>query len=421
MTTFFIDQNTNIINTDIANRIAQEYQTPTYIYDRNIFESKFKSLEKCLSGLDFLICFAVKANSNLTILNRMSRLGSGFDIVSGGELHRVLAAGGQADKTVFAGVGKTKDEIQLGLSRGIRFFNIESSQELELINTVANEMSCSAKISIRINPNIPVDTHPYLATGINESKFGVPLTDLEGMSDFIKSNSKLELVGISSHIGSQINDIGAYKMSLEQLMSTANYFNSKGANVSTVDLGGGLAISYSGQYEPINLDLYGAMIKSTLSGTNFSLIIEPGKFLVAECGVLLTKVLYKKKNGDKEFLILDCGMNDLMRPSLYDANHKMDVIGKENFGANNLYDIGGPVCESGCMMAAGRKLPEVQQGDLIAIRDAGAYGFTMASNYNTRPRPAEILTEEDGSFIVIRNRETIKQILSNEELESLQI
>jgi diaminopimelate decarboxylase len=405
--------------TDVIKNIVKEYGTPTYVYQKYILEAQYLKLKNALSGLDAQICYAVKANSNLTILNRLARLGSGFDIVSGGELHRVRAAGGDIQKTVFAGVGKTKEEIQLGLASNIRFFNVESIEELHHIESIASEMSTTACVSFRINPNISVETHPYLATGINESKFGIALNDISQLYDSIKNSKHLKLVAVDCHIGSQISDINPYQTALTQLLSIAAELSAKGAPINTIDLGGGLGVSFSGQYEPINLDLYGQMITKHMAGSGYSLIVEPGKFLVTECGSLVTQVLYKKKNADREFLITDAGMNDLMRPSLYQAYHHMDVIGKESNPLTHSYDIGGPVCESGCMMATNRPLPHTESQDLIAIRDAGAYGFSMASNYNTRTRPAEVLIESDGSFNLIRRREDIKHLISDEELESL--
>ena len=406
--------------TEVIKNIVKEYDTPTYVYQKNILESQYLKLKNVLSAVDAKICYAVKANSNLTILNRLARLGSGFDIVSGGELHRVRAAGGDIHQTVFAGVGKTKEEIQLGIASNIRFFNVESIEELRHIETIASNMSTTANISFRINPNISVETHPYLATGINESKFGIALSDINELYDSIKDSKHLKLVAVDCHIGSQISDINPYETALIQLLQVASELTGKNAPINTIDLGGGLGVSFSGQYEPINLDLYGQMITKHISGSGYSLIVEPGKFLVTECGSLITQVLYKKKNAGREFLILDAGMNDLMRPSLYQAHHHMDVIGKESHPKDHKYDIGGPVCESGCMMATDRSLPYTESLDLIAIRDSGAYGFSMSSNYNTRTRPAEVLVESDGTFNLIRRREDIKSLLHDEELESLQ-
>jgi diaminopimelate decarboxylase len=396
-------------------REIQEFGTPLYVYEEAVFDQQYKQLEAALNPLPHLICFAVKANSNLSILKKFSQKGAGFDVVSGGELHRVIAAGGDTSKVVFAGVGKSKDEIRLGLASNIKFFNVESIEELHAIEAIAQEMSLVAPISIRVNPNINVDTHPYLATGIHESKFGIPSSEVLALYNATKHSKYLAWIGVDAHIGSQISDVTPYQEALSQLRTLANTLRQLGAPIKTIDLGGGLGISFSGQYEPLDLSAYSTMIKTTLAGDDYELVVEPGKYLIAAAGSIITKVLYKKKNLDKEFLILDAGMNDLMRPSLYQAHHKTVLLGKESAPATHRYDLGGPVCESGCMFATEEALPETHAGEYLMIKDAGAYGFSMASNYNTRPRPAEVLIELDGTKRLIRRRETIKELFALEK------
>jgi diaminopimelate decarboxylase len=399
----------------LSKKEIEEFRTPLYLYQESIFTHQFQQLQSALKNIPHLICFAVKANSNLSILKKFSLLGSGFDIVSGGELHRVIAAGAEMSKVVFAGVGKTNDEIRLGLASGIKFFNVESSEELFVIEAIAKEMSLTAPVSLRVNPNINVDTHPYLATGIDESKFGIPATEVISLYNHLKTSQYLSLIGIDAHIGSQVSDIAPYKETLKQLLSLANELRRLGAPIKTIDLGGGLGISFSNQYSPIDIKGYGLMIQELLNGTDYELVIEPGKFLIAESGSIISKVLYKKKNGGKEFLILDAGMNDLMRPSLYQAHHKIELLGKEHAPLTHTYDIGGPVCESGCIFSKNEKLPETNAGDFVIIKDAGAYGFSMSSNYNTRPRAAEVLIEADGTKRIIRRREETKELFAQEK------
>ena len=392
-----------------------EFKTPLYVYSERVFTEQFNTLHNSLTGIDHLICFAVKANSNLSIIKKFAHLGAGFDIVSGVELRRVTAAGGNHKKIVFAGVGKTDDEIRLGLASDIRFFNVESIDEIIHIESIAKEMSQTARISFRINPNISVDTHPYLATGLDNSKFGIPLDQIPAVYEQFKSSTHLSVVGVDCHIGSQISEIAPFKESLTQLIRIADLLRQAGAPIKTIDLGGGMGVSFSGQYKPLDITEYGAMVKSMMKPTPYSLVVEPGKYLIAEAGQLITKVLYVKKNAAREFLILDAGMNDLMRPALYQAHHKTVIVGQESVIGTHRYDLGGPVCESGCIFSTDELLPEAKNGDFLAICDAGAYGFSMASNYNTRGRPAEVLIELDGTARLIRKREEVRELFEHEK------
>lgn len=394
---------------------VSEFGTPLYVYEEEIFESQFLKLSDSLSEVPHKLCYAVKSNSNLTILSKLACLGSGFDIVSGGELHRVLAAKADCSSIVFAGVGKTEDEIRLALASEIRFFNIESHDELNLIEAVAKEMSVVARVSFRVNPNIAIDSHPYIATGNSENKFGISIEEILHLSKQVLQSKHLSLIALSSHIGSQISDITPYEETLIKLIKLADELNLNGAKIKTIDLGGGLGVSFSGKYTPLDLKEYSDMIKFHLRNTDYNIIVEPGKFIIAESGSLITKILVRKKQGTKEFLIVDAGMNDLMRPALYNAFHAMHLL-DSNSRELETYNIAGPVCESGCVFAYDYQLQKAKTDDLLAIRDAGAYGFSMASNYNSRPRPAEVLIQKDGSYNLIRPREDIRSLFESEKI-----
>ena len=395
-------------------RATREYGTPLYAYDSRIIEKQYLKLKNSLGRIPHEICFAVKSNSNLSILNFMTRLGAGFDIVSGGELHRVLKAGGAASRTVFAGVGKTVSDIKFGLFSDIRFFNVESAAELQLIKQIAESEKTTAQVSIRINPNISVNTHPHLTTGLNSSKFGVPREEVPALWESVKDSRAIRFVGIDCHIGSHISELAPLEEAYQSVLETADALKVLGAPIEYIDFGGGLGISYSGHYEPLDVAAYGAMIQRITKNTPYTVIVEPGKFLIAESGMLLTEVLYTKTNGSKKFAITSAGMNDLIRPSLYDAYHKIEVLGRESEAATEVIDVVGPVCESGCFFAHDRKMPPVNAGDILVIKDAGAYGFSMASNYNSRPLPAEILITSDDEYKLIRKRDVIEDLYRNE-------
>lgn len=406
---------TDNLPSTLIEKAVQEFGTPLYIYDTRIMERQFRALYSSLKGSNHIICFAVKANSTLAVLERFARFGAGYDIVSGGELHRVLKAGGDPRKTVFAGVGKSEEEIRFALASEVLFLNVESVQELEVIEQVALSMQTVAPVSLRINPHLSLETHPYLATGSKESKFGIPIPDVDGIWKKIKDKKHLKLIGIDCHIGANIFDPTAFETAAQDVVAVADSLRAQGAPISYVDFGGGMGVSFSGHYTPIDIDAYGKTLIRCVGDRPYTLIVEPGKYLITEAGILVTKVAYTKQNGPKNFVVTDAGMNDLIRPALYQAYHKIEPL-HPTTAASQRVDIVGPVCESGCFLAKDREFPKVERGDLLVIRDAGGYGFTMASNYNTRPRPAEVLIESESEYKLIRARETIEDLIKHEYL-----
>jgi diaminopimelate decarboxylase len=399
----------DIFSNSQLTQLARQHGTPLYVYSEVQIRQNYNALAQACKELRPQICYAVKANGNLSILQLIAALGGGFDIVSEGELHRVLVAGGDAQKVVFSGVGKTRSEIACALERGIRFFNAESAAEIEVIEAVATEKGRRAPLSLRLNPNINPKTHKYLSTGIHSSKFGIPLAEAREILPRILSSKALQLVALDCHIGSQLTELAPLEEAYRELLQIANEFRQAGAPVDCLDVGGGIGISYSGNVEPFSFADYGAMITRVFKGTPYAIVLEPGRSIVGDAGVLLTEVLYLKKNGERSFVVVDAGMNDLIRPSLYEAYHRIDLVSRQGKG-NAPIDIVGPVCESGCYFAKQRAMPELQHGDLLAIRDAGAYGMAMASEYNARRLPAEILIEENGHARVIRNRESYEDL-----------
>jgi diaminopimelate decarboxylase len=396
--------------------LAARYGTPLYVYEEAVIARQFRQLSEALHGRRHTICYAVKANPNLSILRLIHDLGGGFDIVSEGELRRVQAAGGEMSRVVFSGVGKRASEIQAALAGGIRLFNVESASELRLIEALARETGKRAPISFRINPDISFETHPYLATGVKSSKFGVPVKEALLLGELAVKSEWLDLIGVDCHIGSQINEIAPLKQGYEAVIELARHFRSCGASVRYLDLGGGLGVGYSGHYLPLDLKLFGGMLSELSLDDSFELIFEPGKFLVAEAGSLLSRVITIKENDGKRFVIVDAGMNDLIRPALYEAFHKIEKIGESGGELAEVVDIVGPVCESGCYLARARELPRLIEGDLIAIRDAGAYCFSMASSYNSRRLPAEVMVDESGEERLIRKRDEFSDLWRNEVL-----
>ena len=406
-----------MITADTYRKLAKQFGTPLYVYSEASIREQFTRLDRALGKLPHLICLAVKANSNLAILRLVSESGGGFDVVSEGEFRRVLAAGGDSKKIVFAGVGKTKDEISYALSQGLRMFNVESPSELRLIATVAKEMGKVAPVSFRINPDVSVDLHPYIATGLRTSKFGMPVAEALKIWEEFKDSPQLSLVGVDCHIGSNINEIDPLKLAYSRILEAAQEFERRGAKLRYLDIGGGLGVSYSGHYDPLDLDKWSAALKSVVSATNYEIIVEPGKFLVAEAGSLVAQVLFLKTNYEHRFAIVDAGMNDLIRPALYEAYHKIELVtadGRPTGAELREVDVVGPVCETGCFFAKSRALPPLTEGDLLVIRDAGAYGFTMASNYNSRRLPAEVMINLNGEARLIRRREAYAELWRNE-------
>lgn len=397
---------------DLA-ELAEQVGTPTYVYSRATIERHWLAFDAALAGVEHLVCYAVKANSNLAVLNLMARLGSGFDIVSVGELERVIAAGGDPAKVVFSGVGKRADEIQRALEVGIHCFNVESESELERINAVAQMMGVKAPISLRVNPDVDAKTHPYISTGLKQNKFGIAIEHAPEVYLRAAEMEHLTIVGVDCHIGSQLTEVAPFVDALDRVLKLVDDLYMKGIALSHIDLGGGLGITYKDETPPLPGD-YAAPLLDKLAGRDLKVLIEPGRAIVGNAGVLLTKVEYLKHHEEKNFAIVDAAMNDLMRPALYQAWQAIiPVLPREN-EAPRQYDVVGPVCETGDFLGKERSLA-LHEGDLLAVRSSGAYGFTMSSNYNTRPRAAEIMVDGD-QVHVVRERETVQQLYSGEHL-----
>ena len=392
--------------------IAERFGTPTYVYSRAHIEAQYRAYADALSGTPHLVCFAVKANSNLGVLNVLARLGAGFDIVSRGELERVLAAGGQADKIVFSGVGKTRDDMRRALEVGVHCFNVESTDELERLQVVAAEMGVRAPVSLRVNPDVDAGTHPYISTGLKENKFGIAIADAEDVYIRAAQLPNLEVIGVDCHIGSQLTTLSPFVDALDRLLALVDRLSECGIQLRHLDLGGGLGVRYRDEEPPLAGD-YIKAVRERLDGRDQALMFEPGRFIVANAGVLLTRIEYLKHTEHKDFALVDAAMNDLIRPALYQA--WMDVTAVQpRDGATRNYDIVGPICETGDFLAKEREMA-LAEGDLLAVHSAGAYGFVMSSNYNTRGRTAEVLVDGDQAFEV-RRRETVTELFAGESL-----
>lgn len=391
--------------------IAAEYGTPCYVYSKQALKQAFTDFSAGLQGTNHLVCFAVKANPNIAILNVFAKLGAGFDIVSGGELARVLAAGGNPQKIVFSGVGKNADEMGAALNAGIFCFNVESASELVRLNAVAGEMGKIAPVSLRVNPNVDAKTHPYISTGLKNNKFGVAFEDALDVYTQAAAMPNIAVHGVDCHIGSQITELSPFIDALDRVLSLVDALDAKGIHISHIDVGGGIGITYADEIPPAFSD-YAQAILAKIGARRVKLLFEPGRALVGNAGVLLTKVEYIKKTESKNFAIVDAAMNDLMRPALYDAYHEIVPL-TPRAGESTIYEIVGPVCESGDFLGHDRALNLIE-GDLLAIQSAGAYGMSMASNYNTRPRAAEIMVDGDKTF-VIRQREKITDLFALEK------
>ncbi|AHF65358.1 MULTISPECIES: diaminopimelate decarboxylase [Pseudomonas] len=392
--------------------IAERFGTPTYVYSRAHIEAQYRAYADALSGMPHLVCFAVKANSNLGVLNVLARLGAGFDIVSRGELERVLAAGGKADKIVFSGVGKTRDDMRRALEVGVHCFNVESTDELERLQVVAAELNVRAPISLRVNPDVDAGTHPYISTGLKENKFGIAIADAEDVYVRASQLPNLEVLGVDCHIGSQLTTLEPFIDALDRLLDLVDRLGDCGIHLRHIDLGGGLGVRYRDEEPPLAAN-YIKAVRERLAGRDLGLMFEPGRFIVANAGVLLTQVEYLKHTEHKDFAIVDAAMNDLIRPALYQA--WMDVTAvRPRDGAARTYDIVGPICETGDFLAKSRELA-LAEGDLLAVHSAGAYGFVMSSNYNTRGRAAEVLVDGSQAFEV-RRRETVTELFAGESL-----
>ena len=393
-------------------KIAQQFDTPTYVYSKAALTQAFNNFKAGLAGTDHLVCFAVKANPNMAILNLFAKLGAGYDIVSGGELARVLAAGGDPQKIVFSGVGKSADEMRAALSAGIFCFNVESSSELVRLNKIAGEMGKIAPISLRVNPNVDAKTHPYISTGLKNNKFGVAFDDAISVYEAAAAMPNIAVHGVDCHIGSQITELSPFIEALDLILGLVDALNAKKISISHIDVGGGIGITYSDETPP-DFAQYAQAIINKIGKRSVKLLFEPGRALVGNAGVLLTTVEYLKMSEAKNFCIVDAAMNDLMRPALYDAYHDIQAVKPRN-GTLETYEIVGPVCESGDFLGHDRAL-DLVEGDLLAIMSAGAYGMSMSSNYNTRARAAEIMVDVDRAF-VIRQREKIADLFSLEQL-----
>jgi len=385
--------------------LAQRYGTPLYIYDFDAMAERYESLKDAFAGHKSLILYAIKANSNLSTIANFAALGSGADCVSIGEVRRALTAGIERYKIVFSGVGKRDDEIEEALREGILLINLESEAEMKRVEAIARQMGAEARISIRVNPNVDPQTHPYISTGLHENKFGVDINTAKRMYIYAKNSDHLDPVGIHFHIGSQLTELSPVAEAVQIVADLTRSLRAIDVDIKFFDVGGGLGVVYDDE-TPINVEEYADMIIKSIKGMDLTIMCEPGRYLTAEAGVLLTRVLYEKQNGDKRFVIVDAAMNDLMRPTLYHASHRIEYLG-ENTGDKTPADIVGPICESGDWLAKDYLLPPTKHNDLLAVQTAGAYGFTMSSNYNTRGRAAEIAIE-DGKPRMIRDRENFE-------------
>jgi diaminopimelate decarboxylase len=395
--------------------------TPCYVYSRATIERHWRAFDSALGARPHLVCYAVKANSNLAVLNVLAKLGSGFDIVSLGELERVLRAGGSADKIVFSGVGKTAEEMQRALDVGIRCFNVESSAELSLLEQVAAEKGVQAPVSLRVNPDVDAKTHPYISTGLKDNKFGIAIDDALEVYQVIADSEHLKVEGVDCHIGSQLTEVKPFIDALDRVLVLVDRLAEKNIHLHHLDLGGGLGIRYQDETPPLPEEQMAAVMQ-LLQGREFAheieILIEPGRAIVGNAGILLTRVQYIKHNEDKNFAIVDAAMNDLMRPALYQAWQAITPVIENSTmqprRQSKTYDVVGPVCETGDFLGKQRELA-IEQGDLLAVLSAGAYGFTMSSNYNSRPRVAEIMVDGD-EYQVVRKRETVEQLFANETI-----
>lgn len=411
---YFNYQKDNLFAENVSVKdIITQHGSPCYIYSRATFEKHWKAFDQAFGKHPHLICYAVKANSNIAILNVLARLGSGFDIVSLGELERVLAAGGDPKKIVFSGVGKREDEIIAALKIGIRCFNIEVSGELDRINQLAGQLGVVASISFRVNPDVDAKTHPYISTGLKENKFGIAIQ--QALSEYRRAAKmdNIKIIGIDCHIGSQLTETAPFLAALDKVLDIINTLKHDGIELHHIDLGGGLGIRYQNEQPPEPAE-YVAAILEHLGNTDYEIALEPGRAIAGNAGILITRVEYLKPTEHKNFAIVDAAMNDLVRPSLYSAWQEIIPVNKESSASEKKWDIVGPVCETGDFLGKDRDLC-LAPNDLLAIRSSGAYGFTMSSNYNSRPRTAEIMV--DGNKVhVIRERETIPQLWAGEKL-----
>lgn len=397
--------------------LANRFGTPLYVYSATTIRQRMRTFAAAFRGFPHTVCYSLKANSNLSVLRVLAATGCGFDVVSGGELQRVLRLGKKyAKKVVFSGVGKTREELLLALKSGALLFNVEGASELGVLADCAARSKRTARVAIRVNPDVSADTHPYIATGLQQHKFGVPLEEARSLYAHAAKEKYLQVAGVSVHIGSQIVDVAPFTAAMERVAGLVRQLRSDGHRIEHVDAGGGLGIPYqdveASGFEQ-SVAQYAAALARPLRGLDVHLLLEPGRSIVGPAGALLTRVVYRKTNGSKQFLIVDAAMNDLMRPSLYNAHHEIALVAPRNNAPQEVVDVVGPICESGDFFARARTLPKVEEGDLLAILDAGAYGFVLASNYNARPRPAEVLVNAKTAKLA-RRRETMADLLRGE-------
>lgn len=395
---------------DIAGKVG----TPFYLYSRNTFTSHFRVVDAAFDSIPHVVAYSVKANSNVAIVSLMAKEGAGADVVSGGELYRALQAGVEPDKIVFAGVGKTASEIEYALNEGILMFNIESSQELMLVNEIATRMGVEAPIALRVNPDIDPRTHPYIATGLKQSKFGIPMSQAMAEYEVAQRLPGLKPLGVHQHIGSQILDSAPFETSLKKVTNLAKSLKVLGMDIQFINIGGGFGIQYTDEEAPAPEEFASALVPM-LRDTECTVIMEVGRMIAGNAGILVTSVLYNKQGEEKRFVVVDAAMNDLLRPSLYNASHQISPVANRDGADQVKVDVVGPICESGDFLAQDREMPEVQPGDLLAVFTAGAYGFTMSSNYNSRTRVPEILVSGRKAY-VIRRRETFEDLIRGEAI-----
>lgn len=393
--------------------LAEEFGTPLYVYSRATFERHWRAFDNAFADRTHLVCFAVKANSNLAVLNVLARLGSGFDIVSVGELERVIAAGGDPAKIVFSGVGKGADEMARALEAGIRCFNVESEAELCRLGEVANSLDRVAPVSFRVNPDVDAGTHPYISTGLRENKFGVDMQDAEALYRRAAGMANIEVVGVDCHIGSQLTRLEPFLDALDRVLALVARLEQSGITIEHLDLGGGLGVRYTEEMPPEPSD-YAAALHDRLKDLPYEILLEPGRAIAANAGILVARVEYLKATPDKRFAVVDAAMNDLLRPSLYQSVQGIVPVTLDPEAETAVYDVVGPICETGDFLGKDRELA-VGEGDLIAVRSSGAYGFTMSSNYNSRPRAAEVMVDGDKAHLV-RQRETLESLWQGESI-----
>jgi len=393
--------------------IAASVGTPFYLYSRQTLENHFRAFDSAFGKVDHLICFSAKANSNLAVLRVFVRLGGGVDVVSGGEIYRAIQAGVKPEKIVYSGVGKRADEIEYALKQPILMFNIESSQELLAIDQIAGKLGTKAPVALRVNPDVDPKTHPYISTGLKRNKFGINIQ--KSVDEYILASTlrNTRVIGVSCHIGSQVTEVGPFVEAVQRIKELVAKLRAEGIEIRYVDLGGGLGITYH-QEEPPPPREYAEALMKELPGLDCTLILEPGRVIVGNAGILVTRVLYTKEGGEKNFVIVDAAMNDLIRPSLYGSYQRIQPVHKKD-RIETTVDVVGPICESGDFLAKDRKIPKVEPGELLAVMSAGAYGFTMSSNYNSRPRVPEVMVDKD-RFQVVRKREEYEDLIQGESI-----